>query len=169
MQLTPQSPPFLHQPTTAIFLLHNSTTTSNITLNQEIKQPTQSYDSLHPCLFLSNTTSWDTTRQQGCVVRADPLQPGQRRDLGSRQSVTALGLNRRRDGLSLPNNRVALGLELPDLTFDEGQSLHKPQNLTPGPRRETALHKLSSPRRISSRSSWSEAADRRPHAASEDP
>ena len=55
----------------------------------------------------------DFVRQQGCVVRADPLQPGQRRDLGSRQSVTALGLNRRRDGLSLPNNRVALASSCP--------------------------------------------------------
>ena len=61
MQLTPPSSPFLHQPTTATILLHQSTTTSNITLNQETKRPTQSHDSLQLCLFLSNTTSWDTT------------------------------------------------------------------------------------------------------------
>ena len=78
----------------------------------------------------------DFVRQQGCVVRADPLQPGQCRDLESCRSVTAFGSNRRRVGRSLPNDRVALGLELPDLAFDESQSLHKPQNLTPGARRE---------------------------------
>ena len=63
MQLTPPSPPLLHQPATATILLHQSTTTSNITLNQETKRPTQSHDSLQICLFPStNATSWDTTQ-----------------------------------------------------------------------------------------------------------
>ena len=78
----------------------------------------------------------DLVREQGRVVRADPLQPGQRRDRRIGPGRAARGRFRAANRRTHAHRRVALGFDRLDLSQDQPQPFSEPLDLPARLRRE---------------------------------